>query len=300
MKVLITGANGLLGQKLIKIFTLYSPETNIVAISEGVDEIIIDANYEYFQLDITNHTAVKNIITDEQPNYIINCAAITNVDRCELQKNLAWNVNVEAVKNIVDIIKDSNIHLIQLSTDFIFDGRKGPYKETDKTKPSNFYGTTKLEAEKYIKASNAKYTIVRTIQVYGHLENLKRPNIVTWVLNSLKNNQPIQVFTDQYRTPTLAEDLALGCFLIIQKHVTGIYNISSDEYLSLYEMVLEIADYFKLNKELIRPVKTKSFVQIAKRPLKTGLIIDKAKQELGYSPKTFREGIDLIATQHSI
>lgn len=297
MKIFITGANGLLGQKLISTFNAHKPKFEIFALSKGQNNILYNYRYKYIDVDITHKDEVKRIILEHNPDVVINCAAITNVDRCQLQRNLSWSVNVDAVKNLADACKLTDSFLMQLSTDFIFDGKDGPYDEESMASPANFYGSTKLEAEKYLIRSSTRHSIIRTNQVYGFVQGLKRPNIVTWVQTNLKVNRPIQALTDQYRTPALADDLALGCYLAAIQNAEGIFNIGSRELVSVYEFATIVADVCKLNKDLICPVSSGAIKQIADRPLKTGLIINKAVTQLGYSPKSISEGIKLMIDQ---
>jgi dTDP-4-dehydrorhamnose reductase len=162
----------------------------------------------------------------------------------------------------------------------------------------NYYGASKLAGEKVIMAGNKlNWCIARTVLVYGITSDLGRSNIVLWVKDSLEKGKTIQVVNDQWRTPTLAEDLAMGCFLAASKKATGIYNISGSDFITPYEIALMTAEYFNLDKSLIKPADSTTFTQPAKRPLKTGFIIDKAKRELGYKPHTFREGLDIVARQ---
>lgn len=300
MKIFITGANGLLGQKLLRTFNINQPTFEIYALSKGPNKILYDGKYIYIDIDITNKESVEELVFLHNPDFVINCAAITNVDRCQLQRNLSWNVNVEAVKNFTDVCALTDTFLIQLSTDFIFDGLEGPYDEFSKCNPVNFYGAAKFEAEKYLLKSNTKHTIIRTNQVYGYVHGLKRPNIVTWVKTNLETDRPIQALTDQYRTPALADDLAIGCYLATIRYAQGIYNIGSRELVSVYDFACIVADVCKLDKELIYPIPSGSFKQIATRPLKTGLIITKAIKNLGYNPKSIEQGIELMINQMKV
>jgi dTDP-4-dehydrorhamnose reductase len=161
----------------------------------------------------------------------------------------------------------------------------------------NYYGQTKLDGEELLKHSSLKWAIARTVLVYGLANDLSRSNIILWVKSSLEAGKQIQVVDDQVRTPTLAEDLAAGCILMAEQGATGIFNISGSELLTPYQMAMETADYFGLNKELIVRTDSTKFTQPARRPMETGFVIEKAKNQLGYRPKTFREGISILAKQ---
>ncbi len=163
--------------------------------------------------------------------------------------------------------------------------------------PVNFYGETKLEAERYVMKHSTKFAIARTVLVYGIANDLSRSNIILWVKSSLEAGKEIQVVDDQFRTPTLAEDLATGCALIAAQSAQGIFHISGSDFLTPFQMAIMTAEYFGLDKSLIKRANSSTFTQPAKRPLKTGFLIEKARKELGFEPKTFREGIAILANQ---
>ena len=297
MKILITGANGLLGQKLVALIAPHA-EINLIATSRGEDKIFYDLPmYRYRPMDVTRQEEVNEVIGQEKPDVIIHTAALTKVDYCERHQEVCRRVNVEAVEYIVEAAQANNCFLIHLSTDFIFSGEKRLVREDDPPGPVNYYGTTKLEAEQRIIASGIAYAIVRTAIVYGVVPHLSRSNIILWVKESLKKHKTIHVVDDQYRTPTLAEDLAIGCFLVAQQRAQGVFNISGEELLTPYDMAQMTADYFELDNELIVRTDSTRFKQPAKRPLETGFSIEKAKQELGYRPRTFLQGIKLLDEQ---
>src|SRR5690606_23864883 len=156
-----------------------------------------------------------------------------------------------AVENLVKACEKYQIHLTHLSTDFIFDGEAGPYREEDQPNPISYYGKSKWEAEKLVLNADTPWAIVRTVLAYGIVNDYGRSNIVVCVKNSLEEGKNIKVVNDQFRSPTLAEDLAMGCWLVANHNATGIYNISGKEVLTPYDMALQVADYFKLDKSLI-------------------------------------------------
>lgn len=189
-------------------------------------------------------------------------------------------------------------HLIHLSTDFIFDGKNGPYRETDiPHPPKSVYAESKYMSEKLVEKSGLKWTILRTILVYGVVDNMSRSNIVLWAKDALSKGNTINVVDDQFRTPTLSEDLAEGCVLAALKGATGTYHISGKDFMSILELVNSVADFWHLDKSLIKPIKTDTLGQAAQRPLKTGFIVDKARTELGYNPHSFVEGLAMIDKQ---
>jgi dTDP-4-dehydrorhamnose reductase len=297
VKVLITGSNGLLGQKLIDLMAPMQDVT-LIATSNGNNRYPVGKNeFDYFPMDITSLEEIKSVFSKTNPDFVINTAAMTNVDQCESEKENCWKLNVEAVSHLLEACRESNSFFLHLSTDFIFDGENGPYSEEDVAKPVSYYGESKLASEKLITDSKIDWAIARTVLVYGIAHDMSRSNIILWVKNSLENKKEIKVVNDQWRTPTLAEDLAIGCYLILKKRATGIYNISGKDFLNPYEMAVKTANFFNLDMSTMTEVDGSTFSQPAKRPPKTGFILDKAIRNLGYNPRSFDEGIAFLAKQ---
>ncbi len=320
MKILITGSNGLLGQKIIHALLQLNVEqlpigkcawpTNvrvqIIASSKGENRMLEKMGYLYEHLDISDKQQVERILNQHKPDVVINTAAMTNVDACESQKEECWKANVVAVQNLVDVLSASNMktaswqpHLIHLSTDFVFDGEAGPYTEEDKPNPLSYYALSKYESEKILQASKIKWAILRTIIVYGIADNMSRTNIVLWAKGALEKGEKINVVDDQFRSPTLAEDLAQGCILTAFKGATGVYNISGKDTMSILELVYAVADFWKLNKSIVNPIKSNTLNQAAKRPPRTGFVLTKATTQLGYTPHSFTEGLAVLDKQLS-
>ena len=295
MKILITGANGLLGYKLVQ---LLSKQSDVQTIATGRRMISdLPANVSFSELDITDSIQTEKIISQLKPEVVIHTAAMTQVDQCETYRDLCWKANVTGVENLIAACSKNKTHLVHVSTDFIFDGTHGPLDENAVPNPVNYYGESKLAAEKVIQQSSISWTILRTVLVFGVTPDMSRNNIVLWVKKSLEDGKTINVVNDQWRTPTLAEDLAMGCYLAAKKKASGIYNISGEEMMTPYDIAMQTADFFKLNKSLIHATDSSKFKQPAVRPLKTGFIITKAKNELGYQPHSFKEGLALMASQ---
>lgn len=296
MKILITGSNGLLGQKLVELIVA-DQKHELIATARGENRLPHKDAYKYISLDITDEQAVNQVIGSEKPDAIIHTAAMTNVDQCETEKENCWKLNVDAVQYLIKASEANNTFLVHLSTDFIFDGENGPYTEEDEPNPISYYGESKLAAEKLLTESNIQWAIARTVLVYGIAHDMSRSNIILWVKKSLEDSKGINVVDDQWRSPTLAEDLAQGCLLITEQKAEGIYNISGKNLMTPYEMAIQTADYFKLDKSFITKTDGSKFKQTAKRPPKTGFILDKAIKNLGYNPHSFEEGIAILAEQ---
>lgn len=292
MKILITGANGLLGQHLVKM-VMDSTKHSIIATGRGACRMnfSFSKNFQYYSLDITDAVAVEDFITAHQPNIIVHTAAITQADECEQNHIACWHANVTATGFLINAAEKINAHFIYLSTDFVFDGLGGPYTETDETGPVNYYGSSKLAAEKAVQQNLLHWCIIRTVLVYGNTWLKNRSNIVSWAKDNLEKQQQIKVVSDQWRTPTYVDDLATGVLMAIEKNATGIYHISGEEMMTPYDMAMATAVYLKLDIKLIEKVNASTFTQPAKRPAKTGFVIDKAKRELGYKPISFIEGL---------
>jgi len=295
-KILVTGSNGLLGQKLIEKLSK-TENIEVIATARGENRLSFDQNYKFISLDITKKEEVETVFDAEKPDVVIHTAAMTNVDQCETEKDACWDLNVKAVEYLLEASKKHDSFFVHLSTDFIFDGKEGPYDENALANPLSFYGWSKYAAEKLVINSDVKWAIARTVLVYGIAHDMSRTNIILWVKNSLEQGKSINVVNDQWRTPTLAEDLADGCILIAQKEAEGIFNISGKDLLNPFQMAIMTADYFNLDKSLITEVDGTKFTQPAKRPAKTGFILDKPIEVLGYNPKTFQEGIAFVAEQ---
>ena len=295
-KVLVTGSNGLLGQKII--YSLIErKDIDLLASSKGLNRLITKSGYRYVDLDITKNEEVKKVFENENPDAVINCAAMTNVDYCEENQDSCWEINVKAVENLAKSCEVSKSHLLHLSTDFVFDGKSGPYTEDDKPNPLHFYAKSKLKSEEIVKKIMTNWTIARTIIIYGITDNMSRSNIVLWAKKEIENGNTINVVNDQLRSPTLAEDLAKGCISIIDKSAFGLYHLSGPKTYSILDLVHKVADFYNLDKSLILPVTSASLNQSATRPLSTGFDITKAKKDLDFNPVDFLEGIKIMDQQ---
>jgi dTDP-4-dehydrorhamnose reductase len=296
MRILVTGSNGLLGQKLVHQLSRDS-EVELFATARGENRLNHQSGYAYHSMDISNLDEVLAVFKEVKPEVVIHTAAMTHVDQCEDDQEGCLKLNVEAVQYIIAACSQTKAHLVHLSTDFIFDGSEGPLDENAIPAPVSFYGDSKWRAEKLIQASTVPHAILRTVLVYGVAENMSRSNIVLWAKGALEKGNTITVVDDQYRTPTLAEDLAQGCVLAAKQKAQGVYNISGPDFYSIIDMVREIASFWGFNQDLISPVSSTTLNQTAKRPPKTGFIIDKAKKELGYQPHSFKDGLSLVDAQ---
>lgn len=287
----------MLGQKLVKLF-LTKPGYEVHALSRGVNRLDNQKGYTYYDVDLLDKVGLLRILSEIIPEVIIHTAAMTNVDACELQQEECDQMNIEVVANILGYCENKDVYLVHLSTDFIFDGEKGSiYKEEDVARPVNYYGLSKLKSELMIQESKVTHAILRTVLVYGLVDRNDRSNIVLWVKNSLENNKEIRVVTDQLRMPTYAEDLAEACWLALESRAKGVFNVSSNELMSIYEIALAIADVFSLDKKLIHPVATSALSLPAKRPLSTGFDLNKSISEINLPSHSFVERLQVFKNQ---
>ena len=283
-RILITGANGFLGQHLC--MYLNNAGLNIIATGKGENRLV-DKSIAYLPLELTDRPAVEMFIEKLQPDAIIHTAAMSKPDECENNKELCTDINVNATKHLLEA---SSGHFIYLSTDFIF-GENGPHSEADNPAPLNFYGESKLQSEQLVQQSKHATAIVRPVFIYGQSLPGMRPTFLHWVKNNLEQNKPIKVVSDQWRTPTYVQDICKGIEAIISKTATGIFHLAGKEILSPYEMALHTANVLNLDSSLIEKVTADTFPEPVKRAKRSGLKIDKAKAELSYNPVSFEEGV---------
>jgi len=290
-RILIIGSNGRLGQSLVKKI-MRRKKTELMCSS--IEEEPLITGVEYRKVDITQKHQVKKLVLDFVPDFIINAAAFTNVDKCESERELAWKINVTGVEHLAQYARLVDAHLTHVSTDYVFDGKNGPYSETDQPNPISYYGRTKFASENALAISGAKYAIVRTNVLFGPSE-FGEPDFVNWVIDSLTSGKKIRIVTDQINNPTFIPDLADGILRIVDLNKDGLYNLAGRELLSRYDFALRIAEHFALNKKLIEKIKTSDLKQPAPRPLKSGLIILKAETELNYKPLSLKEAFIAMA-----
>jgi len=293
MRLLITGSNGLLGQKIVKI--CLKRGTKFLATSNGKNRNQDCPEDRYQEMDITNQLQISEVFKEFQPTHIIHTAALTNVDYCELNPEECHAVNVLATQKLWNEAQKINAHFQLLSTDFIFDGLKGNYKETDEPSAVSIYGQSKVDAEHVlINSQNKNWSIARTIIVYGTANNLSRTNIVLWSIDALTKGDPMKIIDDQFRMPTWADDLAWGCLEICNRNKTGIFHLCGPELMAVNEIVFRIAKHLGKSTENVEIISSSTLNQPAKRPPRTGFDLTKSKAELGYNPKTIEETITIL------
>lgn len=296
-RILITGSNGFISYKLSE--HSFATDSIIFYTSRGnnTNPNIPEDKFEKIDL-LEEFNKLENFVAKIKPTHIIHTAAITQVDECDRDRKLCYEINVEISRKIAELCKKSDIHLIHFSTDFVYSGSTGqPYKETSLLSACNTYGESKIYSEKAIVDEGCKHTILRVVLVYGITGHPVKGSFVMWVKNSLEKGVRIQVVKDHYRMPTWVDDIATVCQEIIHNGQVGIYNLGGEKTLSVYDFASEIADYWHLDNSLIHPIDAKQIGQHMNRPRNTFLDINKAKKELKYSPTPVREALKIIDTQ---
>lgn len=294
-RILIIGSNGMLGQSVVSLLSQF--ETYELHLASFEDKSFFE-DYSYTKIDIGNKKEVKKLLLDFYPDFVINLAAYTNVDKSETEKELCWKINVNAIEYLAKYCVPANSHLIHISSDYVFDGEDGPYSESDLPNPLGYYGRSKLAGENIIKRFNIPHTIIRTNVLFGTTK-FGRPDFVKWVKNSLENENRIRIVTDQINNPTYLDDLARAIKSVCELEKTGIYNIGGAEILDRFEFTRKISDFFNLDFSLVDPILTKELNQPALRPLKSGLINLKAETELNYKPRSLEECFSLMNKEWS-
>ncbi len=296
-RVLITGSNGLLGQKVVELLS-QSRSYSLQLVSSQEDSVFGPDTAPYAMIDISDRKQVSRVVENFQPDTIVNTAAITNVDACETNRERAWKVNVLGVENLVHAGKLAGSHIVQLSTDYVFDGKAGPYSEEDRPNPLSYYGRTKLASENLLRTSDISHTIVRTMVLYGSARKVK-PNFALWLVGELKENRPVRIVSDQIGSPTLVDDLAFGVAKVVELKKAGVYHVSGPDIVSRLAFAKELAKIFRYDAELITPQLTAELRQPAPRPLKSGFIILKAQVELNLAMSGIEAGLLILRNQLS-
>lgn len=284
---MVTGAAGLLGQALVAKLI----ENNVVeAIDIAESPFESHPNIGYEKLDLLDFESARPLFEEFNPDIIFNCAAYTDVDGCETNKTLAYELNVGLVERLMTIPFG---RIVQFSTDYVFDGEGGPYSETDETSPVGYYGQSKLESESIIRASGRDHLVIRTNVLFGRGKNI-RPNFITWLIDMFRKKKKLRIVVDQFNNPTYAANLAEAAIEAGESAIDGILHVGGDSYLSRYEIAIKTAGHFGFDKGLVTPITTEELGQTAKRPLRGGLRIDLAKSRLKTKLLTFDEALHLM------
>ena len=296
-KMLVTGASGLIGSYLLTQIHDDCVDDIYVVVHESMPK-----SGKKIQLDLSQTENVSKKLTEIRPDVIINLAALTNVDICEIQPDLAMRLNRDLVGAISEYISanksNNNPYFLHVSTDYVFDGAEGNYKEDSKTNPVNLYGLSKLQGENEItsKLIEGNWCIARTSTPFGL--HPKKQSFPVFLLEKLRKNQSVKVVIDQYTSPTYAMDLAKMLKEIIDRRIRGLIHTSATSRLSRYEQALKITKEFGLNEELILKVRSKDLNWKAQRPNDSSLDVNKAcKLLIQNKPKRFDDALARFAKE---
>lgn len=285
MKILITGASGLLGQQVVQ-----------EAIEKGHETYSVYREHATIpgtpiKLDLVRFEELSKLLSKQKPEVVIHTAAYTDVDGCETNRELAWKINAEVTKHLAIESSRLNYHLIHVSTDYVFDGEKGLYTEEDKPNPINYYGYTKLKAEELLKENTTNWCIARPSVIYGWGSKHKQ-NFATWLLNNLNQGKEVKVLTDQQISPTLNTNLAAMLLEIAEGKIVGTFHTAGATRTSRHEFALKLAETFSLPRNLIKPITMNEIQWKAKRPKDSSLEVTKTKALLKHKPLRLEDAFE--------
>ncbi len=288
MKILVTGAHGLLGRSLLQ---QHSDDVELLGCGRSADPV---AERPYYQAQLLEPGAAAGLLAEVRPDWVIHTAALTNVDLCETERAEARQINLDMVAQLAQACVQVNAGLVQLSTDYVFDARGGPYGESDATCALSHYGQLKLESERCVLEAPLKGLVVRTLWLYGYIVDT-RPNLITWPLAALGRGEKLKIVDDQWGNPTYVDDLAGVLLQLCRRHATGLYHMGGADFMTRYQLLLQLAQFFGLDAGLVEPMSTQTAAQQAPRPLRSGLRTEALEAFLGYRPLKLTAGLQDMA-----
>jgi len=290
MRILVTGASGLLGSKLVEILLRKG-----YAVYAGYNENKPKAGLPV-KLDVSNEGDVERAFEISRPEVVVHAAALTNVDACELNKELAWSINVVGTRNIVKLSKKYSAFLIYISTDYVFKGDEGMYSESDPTEPVNYYGYTKLKGEEEVRLLE-EHCIARTSVIYGSIPAAGKVNFALWVVDKLRKGEKVRALTDQWNSPTLNVNLAEMVVEIAERRLLGTFHLAGATRISRYDFARLIARKFNLDERLIQPIASNEISWIAQRPRDSSLNVEKASRTLKIKPLDIHKSLEILRSE---
>lgn len=294
MRILITGGSSLPGYRAI--LALIKRGFNVIA-TYLTHEIPIDNSFlEKVNVDVRDYNALSSLFKRYRPDVVIHMAAYGDVDGCERNPSLAWEVNVKGTVNIVKLAGNYSDFILYLSTDYVFDGDRGNYSEFDAPYPVNYYGLTKLCGEVSVLSSNIDSAIVRASSIYGFGPG--RKNFAKFLIERLSSNEVVRALTDQFTSPTQASLLADAISEIVENRFTGIFHIVG-ERLSRYDFALKVAEIFGFDKGLIREATMESFKWFARRPRDSSLNCDFTRKMLKTNFYSLEKALDILKREYN-
>ncbi|MFZ3133562.1 MAG: dTDP-4-dehydrorhamnose reductase [Methanothrix sp.] len=285
MRFFITGGSGLAGSRLAE-----------MALARGEQ---VYSGYAHNQppygkevkFDLLDPNGIRDIIERMRPDVIVHSAALTDVDRCEREKDLAYKINVEGTRAIAEAARKAGSYLVYISTDYVFDGQRGLYREEEETNPVSYYGLSKLLGEEFCLDQGC---IARTCVIYGSRPASGKVNFALWLLNALKSGKEARVVTDQFITPTLNSNLAAMVLEAADRHLSGIYHLSGASRVSRYDFACELARAFDLDRRMILPSQMSDIGWLARRPMDSSLDTSKASGTLKNRPLNLYESLQVL------
>jgi len=286
----------LLGQNIVQEF---EPDHEIFGLDLKPSIFGKSSPIQVKQMDLNDVEALRAYINMKRPASIIHTAAYTNVDRAEDNQDIAFAVNAQVPKALARICMESDIPLVHISTDYVFNGEAGPYSENDSCDARGKYAESKLAGETAVLESGAKSVVIRPNVMYGNGKQLTS-SFVEWLLNELRNERSVRIVDDQYNNPTYARRLASVIRIALDQKAWGVWHFGSKEVVSRYTFALKIADTFGLSSALIDAISTVDLNQRAPRPMRSGLICEKLKKELNIPILSIDEELALLKEEMDV
>lgn len=298
MKVLMTGGFGLIGSRILEIWNgKYE-----VVVADLVDESDKYKNVTYTQVDITQKEEIAALIFDQKPQVVVHLAAFTDVEKAENDRDLAWEVNVNATRNLAEVSRDNGCHFIYLSTGFVFEGKKESYSEEDAPNPVNYYGLTKMEGERTLLKSEVPLTILRINYPYRG-KWAKKSDTVRWMIDKMQKEEEVTLVNDQHISPTFIDDLAAVLDGVIEKRLTGTYHVTGGDCLTFVEIGKLLAEQFKVSTDLVKEISLNDFLvksgRKAVQPVWSCLVVNKIEKALGIKMTKFGDGAKKIRESYT-
>jgi dTDP-4-dehydrorhamnose reductase len=299
MKILVIGGGGQLGTKIVE----QARETHSLYATYMTRKPPLEKE-RTFQVDKTDREVIQGLIRRLEPDAVIDTAAIHNVDYCETHKDEAKNINTLGTLNVAEVCGKQEAKMVFVSTDYVFDGERGLYNETDKINPVNYYGQSKYDGELAVMKYCTNYSIARTSVIYSHVDinaiqssSGKPLNFAMWLTQKLGKGESINIVTDQYSSPTLADSLAQALLKICEQDVTGLYHIAGKTRINRYDFAVKLAEKMGYDKSLIKPIDSTGLKQLAKRPMDSSLDVSKEEKTLGMPMLNIDEALSIFTTQ---
>ncbi len=285
LKVLVTGSAGLVGRQVVK----------DLSNSHQVFSCYNESKPEYgdsVKMDLKNHEMISSVLTEKKPEIVIHLGAMTGVDLCEKERTSASEINTKATEIIAKECSKLNSFLVYVSTDYVFDGNLGMYKEDDITNPLGFYGESKLEGEKVVQNFSTNWCIARTSTPFG-LHPTKK-SFPMWVIENLQKQKQIDILIDQFTSPTYIPNLSRMLIEISERRITGVIHAAGASKISRYQMASMVSDKLNLDGTLLKQISINKMKWVAQRPKDSSLDVSRASSILNEKPQKIDQSLNLF------